>query len=221
MYANCRLDSGIYLFRFKIINGFLILFILVVIGYPIVFASNSYGPSFFITIENPVEESILTANTAMLNFTINNNYNSVQLNSVEISSYLDGEFYNHPQLEPGLGEYWVSGAHGGLILTNLTEGKHSVEIRVKITGFLLGEGNYEKNLDPAISHFSIASSQPSGQNTKEPILPSNFAIIAGAAIAATIICAICLLLFYKKIKPSKPVNSSTKNLVILNNFLQA
>jgi hypothetical protein len=60
-------------------------------------------------------------------------------------------------LGTGLGVYGVSGAHGGLVLSGLSQGEHTVEIRVKVTGFILGEGNYETNLDPVSVNFFVGN----------------------------------------------------------------
>jgi hypothetical protein len=198
--ASDTVDLGVYVLP-KIGNIFIFLFIFVLIGFSVVFASESLGPNFSVTIENPVEKSTSITNSILVNFTVNNNNNSVQPNSVEISSYLDGQFYSNPELGPGLGQYGVLGAQGGFVLTNLTEGEHTIEIRVKISGFILGEGNYDRDLDSAVTHFSIDTNQQPTKVTQKPTLLSSLAIYVGAAIAAVIMSALALLLFSKKIKP--------------------
>jgi hypothetical protein len=96
-----------------------------------------YTPHFFVSIENPVAGEIINGNNFNLTFSIGNNGYLYYVTSISYNYSLDGQLWY--QNEQTIDDGRVGLLDADVVLTNLTQGPHTIRVYAKIW-FIFGFG---------------------------------------------------------------------------------
>lgn len=139
-----------------------------------------------VSIQSPFNGTIFATNNVTVNFSLtdifaNQGYDAGYYIGTGVSCYLDGKLYSNPQIALNRS---VLVAHGEVNLTDLSQGKHTVEINMTAL-YLSSVGGPAGISGNAVVEFTVAVPQSTNQ-------------IATVIIAVVIIVGIALLFIYRK-----------------------
>jgi hypothetical protein len=137
----------------EIAISFIILFL--VLPLPLVNARLTL-PNFYFSIENPIDSSSISTSSFIVKFSVSNAGLYVMVESMQINAYLDGQLFCQPQLNfEGINNAWSPVSYGEFVLSDLSQGNHTIEINATVHAKAVSPGYYNGSIPSVSTRFSV------------------------------------------------------------------
>jgi hypothetical protein len=111
-------------------------------------------PVFTISVDTPIENTTYAQNNLIVNVNVGYTW-GLYLDSLKLTYYLDGQPISSKNINGMEKDSYIFNSIDSITLTELSNGKHTFQVKGSVTGYYIAIGYADQSLDTGVINFSV------------------------------------------------------------------